>query len=40
MSGENLQETDDYYRHKIWDAVFAIIGLLSLLVGIVNLLAL
>lgn len=41
MAGENLQEIRVIIaRHKIWDAVFAIIGLLSLLVGIVTLLAL
>jgi phosphate transport system permease protein len=41
MSGENLQEIRAIIaRNKIWDAVFAIIGLLSLLVGIITLLAL
>jgi len=41
MSGENLQEIRAIIaRHKAWDAVFAIIGLLSLLVGIITLLAL
>lgn len=41
MSGENLKEIRAIIvRHKIWDAIFAIVGLLSLLVGIVTLLAL
>lgn len=41
MSGENLKEIRAIIaRHKIWDAIFAIFGLLSLLVGILTLLAL
>jgi phosphate transport system permease protein len=41
MSGENLQGIREIIaRNKVWDAMFAIVGLLSLLVGIVTLLAL
>lgn len=41
MPGENLQEIRALIaRHKLWDAIFAIMGWLSLLVGIVTLLAL
>jgi len=41
MSGETLKEIKAVIaRHKLWDAIFAVIGLLSLLVGIITLLAL
>ncbi len=41
MPGENLQEIRGIIaRNKVWDAVFVIVGLMSLLVGIVTLLAL
>lgn len=41
MSGETLRKIRSVIaRNKLWDAIFAIIGLLSLLIGIVTLLAL
>jgi len=41
MSGENLQEIREIIsRAKLWDRIFAIVGLLSMLVGIITLLAL
>lgn len=41
MSGENLQEIREVItRNKRWDAIFAIIGLLSILVAVITLLAL
>jgi phosphate transport system permease protein len=41
MSGENLQQIREIIaRNKLWDAIFAIIGLLSILVGVITLLAL
>jgi phosphate transport system permease protein len=41
MSGENLKEIRAIIaRHKLWEAIFGMIGLLSLLVAIVTLLAL
>ena len=41
MSGENLQEIREIIkRNKLWDGIFAIIGLLSILIGVITLLAL
>lgn len=41
MPGENLQEIREIIAHnKVWDAIFVIVGLLSLLVAIMTLLAL
>jgi phosphate transport system permease protein len=41
MPAENLQQIRTIIAgHKLWDAIFVVIGLLSLLVGIVTLLAL
>jgi phosphate transport system permease protein len=41
MSGENLQEIREIIaRNKLWDGIFAIIGLLSIFVGVITLLAL
>lgn len=41
MPGENLQEIRGIIaRNKVWDAIFVIVGLLSLLVAIMTLLAL
>jgi phosphate transport system permease protein len=41
MSGENLQKIRDVIgRNKRWDAIFAIIGLLAILVAVITLLAL
>lgn len=41
MSGETIREIRAIIaRHKLWDTIFAIVGLLSVLVGIVTLLAL
>ncbi|CBN58313.1 MULTISPECIES: phosphate ABC transporter permease PstA [Kamptonema] len=41
MSRENLQEIRQIIsRAKLWDSIFAIVGLLSMLVGIITLLAL